>query len=67
MEESHVSVIALRKGEDRFIFIFDDVRRRELLYILGKFAMNEDLNFTWHDAAMLNKKMKELVGNFNRF
>ena len=47
-----INVLALVKGAERFIFLFDDSNRSEALRTLGRYASNPDLSFTWYDAAV---------------
>jgi hypothetical protein len=54
-----LNVIALIKGEERYIFLYDDAHRRQLLEILGKFAANPELSFSWYDAAILSQKVRQ--------
>ena len=55
-----VNVLALVKGNERYVFLFDDDHRVEVLRTLGRFAADPDLSFTWHDAAMMSQKVKEV-------
>lgn len=59
--EKEVNVLALVKGDEKFIFLFDDENRDETLRQLARFAANPDLDFTWYDAAMLSQKIRETV------
>lgn len=59
--ETEVNVLALVKGEEKFIFLFDDENRDETLRQLARFAANPDLDFSWYDAAMLSRKIRETV------
>ncbi len=59
--ETEVNVLALVKGEEKFIFLFDDENRDETLRQLARFAANPELDFTWYDAAMLSRKIRETV------
>jgi hypothetical protein len=55
-----INVLALVKGQERYIFLFDDDNRSEALRTLGRFASNPDLSFTWYDAAVLSQKIRRL-------
>ncbi|MEM6362846.1 MAG: hypothetical protein AAF539_11660 [Planctomycetota bacterium] len=59
--EKEVNVLALVKGEERFVFLFDDENRDETLRQLARFAANPELDFSWYDAAMLSQKIRETV------
>lgn len=54
-----INVLALVKGEERYIFLFDDARKSEALRQLGRYASNPDLSFTWYDAAVLSQKIRQ--------
>lgn len=54
-----INVLALVKGEERYIFLFDDDHRTETLRTLGRFASNPELSFTWYDAAVLSQKIRQ--------
>ncbi len=53
-----INVLALVKGEERYIFLFDDANRSEALRTLGRYASNPDLSFSWYDAAVLSQKIR---------
>ena len=38
-----INVLALVKGEERYIFLYDDERKSEALRTLGRFASNPEL------------------------
>ncbi|HEX3869487.1 MAG TPA: hypothetical protein VHV77_03530 [Pirellulales bacterium] len=54
-----INVLALVKGEERYVFLYDDASRAETLRVLGRFASNPDLSFTWYDAAVLSQKIRQ--------
>ncbi|WP_425615313.1 hypothetical protein NA78x_005228 [Anatilimnocola sp. NA78] len=56
-----INVLALVKGEERYIFLFDDDRRAEALRTLGRFASNPELSFSWYDAAVLSQRIRSTV------
>jgi len=56
-----INVLALVKGEERYIFLFDDDNRSEALRTLGRYASNKELSFTWYDAAVLSQKIRQTV------
>ncbi len=53
-----INVVALVKGEERYIFLFNDQKRSETLRTLGRYASNSRLSFSWHDAAVLSQKVR---------
>ena len=56
---SDVNVLALVKGSERYVFLYDDEDRAETLRVLGRYASNPDLSFTWYDAAILSQKIRQ--------
>ena len=54
-----INVLALVKGEERYIFLFDDAHKSDALRTLGRFASNPDLSFTWYDAAVLSQRLRQ--------
>ncbi len=54
-----INVLALVKGEERYIFLFDDEHRSETLRTLGRFASNPELSFSWYDAAVLSQRIRQ--------
>jgi hypothetical protein len=55
-----MNVLALVKGSERYIFLYDDESGRSLLQTLGQYASDPDLSFTWYDAAVLSQKIRRL-------
>jgi hypothetical protein len=56
-----INVLALIKGEERYIFLYDDNNRTETLRALGRFAADPQLSFSWNDAAVMSKKVREMA------
>ncbi len=59
MNDDDINVLALVKGRERYIFLFDDSQRADALRTLGRFASNTNLSFTWYDAAVLSQKVRQ--------
>ena len=55
------NVLALVKGEEKYIFLFNDENRKTTLRQLGRYASNPDLSFTWYDAAVMSQKVRKLT------
>ncbi|MBX3419736.1 MAG: hypothetical protein KF851_19235 [Pirellulaceae bacterium] len=53
-----INVLALVKGEERYLFLFNDSRRADTLRVLGRFASNPELSFSWYDAAVMSQKIR---------
>jgi hypothetical protein len=58
-----INVLALIKGKERYIFLFDDEHRADALRTLGRYASNPDLSFSWYDAAVLSQKVRQAAKN----
>jgi hypothetical protein len=54
-----INVLALVKGAERYVFLYDDSNRAETLRMLGRYASNPQLSFTWYDAAVLSQKIRQ--------
>ena len=54
-----INVLALVKGSERYVFLYDDASRAETLRVLGRYASNPELSFTWYDAAVLSQKIRQ--------
>ena len=57
--DQEINVLALVKGTERFVFLFDDESRSETLTMIARYASNPDLSFTWYDAAVLSQKIRQ--------
>jgi hypothetical protein len=51
----------LVRGLDRYVFLFEDRDRAEILRVFGRFASHPELNFTWYDAAVLAQRVREEI------
>lgn len=61
-----INVLALVKGEERYVFLYDDDNRAETLRMLGRYASNPELSFTWYDAAVLSQKIRATAQEVER-
>lgn len=59
--ETHV--LALVKGQERYIFLYDASTKCEALRTLGRWASNKELSFSWLDAAVLSQKIRQEVAS----
>lgn len=61
-----MNVVALVKGDEYYVFIYDDISVPDVLCELGVFASNSELSFTWFDAAVLAERVRtEAKKSFN--
>lgn len=56
--DQEINVLALVKGEERYVFIYDDGNRAETIRHMGRYASNPELAFNWYDAAVLSQKIR---------
>ena len=59
--QPEVNVLALVKGRERFVYVYDDRSRRELVDALRDHAADPGLSLTWFDAAVLTRKARSQV------
>jgi hypothetical protein len=53
------NVLALLKGEERYIYVYDDDSRADLIDVFRDQAADPGLNFSWFDAAVLTDKARQ--------
>ena len=56
-----INVLAMVKGTERYIFLYDDQNRVETLRMLGRYAADPQLSFSWYDAAVMSKRIREIA------
>lgn len=54
-----LNVLALVKGTERYIFVYDDASRTQLIDSLRDQAADPHLALTWFDAQVLTRKARE--------
>jgi hypothetical protein len=54
-----INVLALVKGVERYVFLYTDEHKAQVLRTLGRFASNPELSFTWYDAAVLSQRIRQ--------
>ena len=59
MAARDINVIALVKGGERYVFLYDDESRDQAIEALARHAANPDLSFSWYDAAVLGQKVRQ--------
>ena len=53
------NVLALVKGDERYIFVYDDESRPTLIDAFRDQAADPELSLNWFDAMVLTKKARE--------
>jgi hypothetical protein len=54
-----VNVLALIKGKESYVFVYDDISRPRLIDTFRDNAADPDLSFSWFDAAVLTEKARQ--------
>ena len=55
--------VALKKDGHFYLFRADSEHHAELMVVLSRFAKSPELNFSWHDAAIVCRKFRQPVVN----
>lgn len=58
--QSGINVLALVRGEERYVFLYDDDSADQLLRTLGQYAADPELSFSWYDAAVMSQRIARL-------
>jgi hypothetical protein len=53
------NILALIKGNERYVFVYDEDSRTFLLDTFRDAAANPQLSFSWFDATVLTQKARE--------
>jgi hypothetical protein len=53
------NVVALIKGHERFVFVYDEISRDMLIDEIRYRAADPDSPITWHDALLLTQKIRQ--------
>lgn len=61
--EREVNVLALVKGDEHYVFVYDEESRGMLLKFFQAQAADQRLGLTWYDAAVLTEKCWEQADN----
>jgi len=56
------NVLALIKGSERYVYVYDDASHADLLDAFRAQAADPDLSLTWFDVAILTRKAREQSG-----
>ena len=59
--ERPMNVLALVKGDERFVFLYDDASLEQLISTLGRYAADPEMNFSWYDAAVMSDRVRQQV------
>jgi hypothetical protein len=56
---TELNVLALIKGAERYVFVYDDCSQAALLDAFHDQAADPELSLTWFDATVLTQKARE--------
>jgi hypothetical protein len=56
--QRELNVLALHKGTEHYLFLYDDGSLPNLVDAFRQFASDQDLSFNWFDAAVMAEKGK---------
>ncbi len=57
--QRELNVLALIKGDERYVYVYDDDSSQPLIEIFRQQAADPRLSFSWFDAAVLTEKTRE--------
>jgi len=58
--QKSVNVLAIVRDSHRYVFLYDDSSIDTVLSSLSQYASDPELDFTWHDAAILSQRVRAL-------
>lgn len=64
MVSNDFNVLALVKGEERYVYIYDEASRESLLEAFQQQAADPNLSLNWFDAVILSQKAEEQAQQF---
>ena len=53
------NVVALIKGEEKYVYVYDDISRASLIETFHQHAADPELALNWFDAVVLTQKAEE--------
>ena len=56
-EDIHIACVV--RGVDKYTILYRNDTKNDALRVLGRWASDPALTFTWYDAAMLSKVIRE--------
>ena len=54
-----LSVLALIRGKERHIYVYDDDSREDLVWAVRAHAADPGVNLSWFDAAVLTERARQ--------
>ena len=59
---NELNVLALVKGEERFVYVYDDSSRAEVIDAMRDHAADPEVKLNWFDAAVLTERARQQAG-----
>jgi hypothetical protein len=56
--QHELSVLALIRGKERFVYVYDDESRDELIEAIRAQAASPAVSLSWYDAAVLTERAR---------
>jgi hypothetical protein len=56
--QRELNVLALHKGTEHYLFVYDDDSVPSLVDLFRRFASDTEISFNWFDAAVMTEKCK---------
>ncbi len=57
LETPVLNILALVRGSDKYMIVYEEAAKAEALKQLGRWACNKELSFSWMDAARLSQQL----------
>ena len=57
--QHELSVLALFRGNERFVYVYDDESREELVAAIRAQAASPAVSLSWYDAAVLTERARQ--------
>ncbi len=57
IETPVLNILALVRGNDRYMIVYDEAAKAEALKQIGRWASSWEFSFTWYDAARLSQEL----------
>jgi hypothetical protein len=57
-----LNVLALIKGEERFVYVYDDTSRASVIDAVRDHAADPGVSLNWFDAAVLTERARQQAG-----
>jgi hypothetical protein len=57
--QHELSVLALIRGKERFVYVYDDESREDLVEAIRAQAASPAVSLSWYDAAVLTERARQ--------